>query len=51
MQNWFAICILKMDLRANLKNYLDNAFNGEPVIVSCLNAGKGIKYEIIEDID
>ena len=26
-----------MDLRANLKNYLDNAFNGEPVIVSRKN--------------
>ena len=23
-----------IDLRAHLKNYLDNAFNGEPVIVS-----------------
>ncbi len=26
-----------IDLRANLKNYLDNAFNGEPVIVSRKN--------------
>ena len=26
-----------IDLRANLKNYLDNAFNGEPVIVSQKN--------------
>lgn len=26
-----------VDLRANLKNYLDNAFNGEPVIVSRKN--------------
>lgn len=23
-------------LRTNLKDYLDNAFNGEPVIVSCV---------------
>ena len=26
-----------IDLRANLKNYLDDAFNGEPVIVSRKN--------------
>lgn len=26
-----------VDLMANLKNYLDNAFNGEPVIVSRKN--------------
>ncbi len=26
-----------IDLRANLKHYLDNAFNGEPVIVSRKN--------------
>ncbi len=26
-----------IDLRANLKSYLDNAFNGEPVIVSRKN--------------
>ncbi len=26
-----------MNLRANLKNYLDNAFDGEPVIVSRKN--------------
>ena len=26
-----------IDLRANLKKYLDNAFNGEPVIVSRKN--------------
>ena len=31
------IAIKPVDLRARLKDYLDNAFNGEPVIVSRKN--------------